>query len=69
MDDTCCMMLFIFSINAERHKNRSVKSQEFEIPGTIPLLISNQSWSTEKIPDWKTSPACASVVTRMNRMT
>ena len=36
-------------------KNRPVKSKEFEIPGRTPLLISNQSQDTEKIPkDWKT---------------
>lgn len=47
---------FHFQYKCRDTKNRSVKTQEFEIPGTVPLVVSNQYWDTEKIPkDWKTS--------------
>lgn len=56
VDDTCYMMLSIFSINVETLKIGLSRPKSFEIPGTIPLMISNQYWDTEKIPKgWKTS--------------
>lgn len=48
-------------------KNRPVKSQEFEIPGRTPLLISNTSRDTEENSKGREEIYdCASAVKRLN---
>lgn len=70
MMDACHVIPSHFECKYKRAaKNKPVKSQKFEIPGRTPLLISNKSKDTGKIPkDWKEADTVPAFLKTINRV-